>query len=88
MPTSKPPHSAADLDRLMTGLEVEFVRLVECLVSPGWRLAIPADAAPALHYTLSGMGRMIVPGIPPIALMPHTLVITPPRTSFKLEARS
>jgi hypothetical protein len=25
----------ADVDSLMTGLEVEFVKVVECLVSPG-----------------------------------------------------
>jgi AraC-like DNA-binding protein len=88
MPISKPQVTAADLDTLMAGLEVEFVKLVECLVSPGWRLSMPAGAVPALHYTLSGMGRMVVADTPPIALMPHTLVITPPGKAFKLEART
>lgn len=88
MPAPKPNLAPADLNQLMTGLEVEFVRLVECLVSPGWRLSMPANDVPALHYTLSGVGRMIVAGNPPIALMPHTLVITPPRKAFRLEARA
>jgi hypothetical protein len=33
---------ASDLDRLMTALEVNFVKLAECLVSPAWRLSFPA----------------------------------------------
>jgi AraC-like DNA-binding protein len=88
MPSPKPSLPAAALDQLMTGLEVEFVKLVECLVSPGWRLSMAASDVPALHYTLSGMGRMIVAANPPIELMPHTLVITPPGKAFKLEART
>jgi AraC-like DNA-binding protein len=88
MPAASTNLTAADLDKLMAGLDVEFVRLVECLVSPGWRLTLPANAVPGLHYTLSGMGRMIVADHPPIALMPHTLVITPPGKSFRLEART
>ena len=88
MPASKLTVAPSDLDKLMSGLEVEFVKLVECLVSPGWRLAMGSSDAPALHYALSGMGRIVVVDHPPIALMPHTLVITPPGKSFKLEAHS
>jgi AraC family transcriptional regulator, activator of mtrCDE len=83
------PHLApADLDKLMSGLEVEFVKLAECLVSPGWRLALAATDVPGVHYTLSGMGRMIIGDCPPIPLMPHTLVIIPPSRAFRLEARA
>ena len=32
--------SRSDLENLMTTLEVSFVKLTECLVSPGWRLAL------------------------------------------------
>jgi AraC family transcriptional activator of mtrCDE len=88
MSSPKPSLPVAAVDKLMSGLEVEFVRLVECLVSPGWRLSMAANEVPGLHYTLSGMGRMIVAANPPIELMPHTLVITPPGKSFKLEARA
>lgn len=80
--------SPVDLDRLMSGLEVEFVRLAECLVSPGWRLSGTAHDEPGIHYILSGMGRMIVGDGPPIPLMAHTLIIIPPGKSFRLEAHS
>jgi AraC family transcriptional regulator, activator of mtrCDE len=78
--------SAAHLDGLMTALEVNFVKLAECLVSPGWRLQIAATDAPAIHYNLNGMGRMIVGRDPPIALAPHTLAIVPAGMPFVLEA--
>jgi AraC-like DNA-binding protein len=76
---------ATDLNRLLTTLEVDFVRLAECLVSPGWRLSLgPADT-PGIHYNLAGMGRMITDNWPPIPLSPHTLAILPPRTAFRIE---
>lgn len=78
--------SAAHLDGLMTALEVNFVKLAECLVSPGWRLKIAATDAPAIHYNLKGMGRMVVGRDRPIALAPHTLAIVPPGMPFVLEA--
>ena len=70
----------------MTALEINFVKLAECLVSPGWRLKIAATNAPAIHYNLKGMGRMIVGRNSPIALAPHTLAIVPPNMPFALEA--
>ncbi len=66
----------------MTALEINFVKLAECLVSPGWRLKIAATNAPAIHYNLKGMGRMIVGRNSPIALAPHTLAIVPPNMPF------
>ena len=33
------------LDSLMSGLEVDFIMLVKCLVSRDWRLLLAADAA-------------------------------------------
>jgi AraC family transcriptional activator of mtrCDE len=76
---------APDLDRLISTLEVDFVRLVECLVSPGWRLSLGPTDAPGIHYDLTGTGRMIADKWPPISLSPHTLAILPPRTAFRLE---
>src|ERR1700710_576239 len=76
----------SDLDNLMTSLEVEFVRLSECLVSPGWRLALAgSDDAAGIHYNLAGTGRMIIGGGPPIDLRPHTLIIVPKRQPFVIE---
>jgi len=77
--------SAAQLDDLLSALSVEFVRLTECLVSPGWRLNLGGTAAPGIHYVLSGHGRMVLDGHPAIELSPHTLVITPPRQYFHIE---
>jgi AraC family transcriptional activator of mtrCDE len=76
----------ADLDSLMTGLEVEFVKLTECLVSRGWCLSLTASEVPGIHYNLAGMGRLVIGDAPPIPLAPHTLVIIPARQTFKLEA--
>jgi AraC family transcriptional activator of mtrCDE len=77
--------AASDLDRLLTTLEVDFVRLAECLVCPGWRLSLgPADT-PGIHYNLAGVGRIVTDEWPPIPLSPHTLAVLPPRTVFRIE---
>jgi AraC family transcriptional activator of mtrCDE len=77
--------SPSDLDNLMSTLEVEFVKLSECVVSPGSRLTMAATNAPGIHYDLSGMGRMIIGKHPPIDLQPHTLVVVPAGQSFCIE---
>lgn len=77
--------SDAELDSLLSVLTVEFVRLTECLVSPGWRLNLGGTSAPGIHYNLSGHGRMVLEGHPAIELSPHTLVITPPNQYFHVE---
>lgn len=77
--------SAAQLDGLLSALSVEFVRLTECLVSPGWRLNFGGASAPGIHYILCGHGRMVLEGHPAIELAPHTLVITPPNQYFHVE---
>ena len=76
----------ADIENLMTGLEVKFVRLAECLVSRGWCLSLSASEVPAIHYNLAGMGRLIIGDAPPIPLTPHTLVIIPAGNAFRVEA--
>src|SRR4051812_22985659 len=48
--------SAAELNRLLTTLEVKVVWLSECLVSPGWRLDLPRHASLGIHYSLMGDG--------------------------------
>ncbi len=82
------PVAPADLDRLLDALMVEFVRLSECLVGEGYRLELGGVDAPGLHYNLSGMGRLIVGGGEPIALQPHTLVVLPAKTLFRIEVPS
>ena len=74
----------SDLDVLMATLDVDVIGLIECLVSPGWRLSFGSADAPAIHYNLSGTGRMVVGGSP-FPLEPHTLVITPAKKPFHIE---
>jgi AraC family transcriptional activator of mtrCDE len=75
-----------ELDKLMGTLEVQFVKLAECLVTPGWRLELEATATTGIHYNLGGDGWMIVEGFEPIKLSPHTLVVVPRGLRFTLEA--
>jgi AraC family transcriptional activator of mtrCDE len=80
--------TAAELNRLLATLDVRRVGLAECEVSPGWRLDLTGPAAPGLHYTLQGAGRLVLAGHAPIALRPHTLVIVPPSLDFALEVEA
>ena len=82
------PVAAADLDRLLDTLMVGFVRLSECLVGEGYRLELGGIPAPGLHYNLSGTGRLIVGDNEPIDLQPHTLVILPAHSLFRIEVPS
>src|SRR4051812_15778139 len=82
------PVATAELDRLLDTLMVEFVRLSECLVGEGYRLELGGIDAPGLHYNISGTGRMVVGNEEPIALQPHTLVILPANTLFRIEVPS
>jgi AraC-like DNA-binding protein len=82
------PLDAADLDRLLDTLMVGFVRLSECLVGEGYRLELGGVDAPGLHYNLSGTGRLIVGNGEPIELQPHTLIILPANTLFRIEVPS
>ena len=45
-----------------------------------------AANAPALHYNISGKGRLIVRGCAPVELKPHTLVILPSGVPLRIEA--
>jgi AraC family transcriptional activator of mtrCDE len=80
--------SPSDLDALLSALEVRFVALAECVVSPGYGLDLSGVDAPGLHYSLFGHGTMRVEDEPPIRLAPHTLVVVPPRSAFRLEGTS
>jgi AraC family transcriptional activator of mtrCDE len=80
--------SPSDLDALLGALEVWFVALIECVVSPGYSLDLLGHDAPGLHYNLIGHGTMLVEGEPPIRLAPHTLVVVPPNSNFRLEGTS
>lgn len=82
------PVAAPDLDRLLDSLMVGFVRLSECLVGEGYRLDMGGIDAPGLHYNLSGAGRLIVGNAEPIELQPHTLIVIPANSPFRIEVPS
>jgi hypothetical protein len=57
-PLIQPPE--AQLRQLMHALEIDFVRLTECVVSPGWRLSFGGSDVASVHYNLAGNGRVTV----------------------------
>jgi AraC family transcriptional activator of mtrCDE len=77
--------SAKDLDILMSTLDVHFLKLTKCFVSIGYGLQLGNNPAPGIHYNIVGCGRAIAGNHPPIDLAPHTMVIVPPNTPFRIE---
>jgi AraC-like DNA-binding protein len=77
--------SPTDLDCLMSTLEVNVVALSECLVSRGYKLEMGGAKIPGLHYNLQGRGRIFIGNHPPIDLKPHTLIVVPPNSPFRIE---
>jgi AraC-like DNA-binding protein len=76
----------SDLGTLMAMLEVDVINLTECSVSRNSQLSFPASETAGIHYNLEGVGQMRVGTGPAIPLTPHTLVITPPRQPFRIDA--
>lgn len=69
--------SRADLDKLMTSLEVIHVKLSECALTAGARLELARSEHPTIHYGFAGSGVIVVQGEAPIELRAHTLVVIP-----------
>jgi AraC family transcriptional activator of mtrCDE len=44
-----------------------------------------AASVTGLHYNLKGVGKMFVPGFPPIELKPHMLIILPANMPSEIE---
>jgi AraC family transcriptional activator of mtrCDE len=80
--------SPRDLDTLLSTLDVRFVALSECLVSAGFRLEMGGIDAPGIHYNIAGMGRIFIGGGPAIDLWPHTLIVVPANSPFRIEVQS
>lgn len=78
--------SAGDLESLLGTLEVNFVALSECLVSRGYSLELEGvKNAPGIHYNIVGMGRAVIGNREPVPLRPHTLIVVPPNSPFRIE---
>src|ERR1700750_1616529 len=79
------PVSSADLERLISTLEVNFVGLSQCSVSRGYRLELGGAHAPGIHYNLFGHGKVYVGNKTPVELKPHTLIIVPRNCPLRIE---
>jgi AraC family transcriptional activator of mtrCDE len=77
---------ASDMDRLLSGLEIDFQQLAICHVAAGQSLSHCAVDGIGIHYTLGGSGAIRVGNRTELTLAPHTLVITPQGKSQALEA--
>lgn len=77
--------SPGDLEGLLGTLDVNFVALSECLVSTGYSLELGGMNAPGIHYNVVGIGRAVIGNRDPIPLMPHTLIVVPPNSPFRIE---
>lgn len=80
--------SFADLDRLLTELDVAIIGLAECFLSPNWALSSSNIQNTAIYYNVSGVGRLCVCGAPTIKLVPHMLVIIPRASKIRIEEES
>ena len=78
--------SSGDLESLLGALEVKFVALSECLVSRGYSLELEGvKNAPGIHYNIVGTGRAVIGNREPVPLRPHTLIVVPPNSPFRIE---
>jgi AraC family transcriptional activator of mtrCDE len=77
--------SSADLNNLIRSLEIDVVALTEMLIPSDHRVEMGTIDAPAIHYTLSGKGRISIGNGPSMSLEPHLLIIKPPNTPFAIE---
>lgn len=78
--------SPGDLEPLLGALEVNFVALSECLVSSGYSLELEGvKNAPGIHYNMAGSGRAVIGNREPLPLKPHTLIVVPPDSPFRIE---
>jgi AraC family transcriptional regulator, activator of mtrCDE len=75
-----------ELDRLLSILEVNFVKLSECLIGPGWRLSFQPEELPAVHYTIQGSGRFSIGEAFSVDIAPHSLIIVPPGKAFRIDS--
>src|SRR5882762_4981265 len=83
--TSTVKLSTTDLNNLMQALDIDVIALTELLVPHGHRAERGMIDAPAIHYNLSGVGRISINGGAKIPLSPHLLIIVPPNTPFMIE---
>ncbi|MBV9654639.1 MAG: helix-turn-helix transcriptional regulator [Acetobacteraceae bacterium] len=77
--------SSTDLNNLLRALEIDVVALTQLALPAGYRAEMGMLDAPAIHFNLSGHGRISINGRPMMPLTPHLLIIVPPSTPFAVE---
>lgn len=78
--------SRADLDKMMTTVEVVSADLSEVKVAAGSCIHIDRNNLPSIHYSIDGTGKLIVEGEEAIELAPHTLVLAPANKAIDIIA--
>ena len=78
--------SRQDLDKLMTTLDVTFVRLSECALAAAAHLSVARTNASTIHCCLRGAGVILLDDETPMRLTSHTLVIVPPGQAMTVAA--
>ena len=74
------------LDRLLSNLAVHVDAFALCLLSPGWRLSLPANPSVMLHFVLKGSGVVRGPHGEMIRLAPYRLAVVPSGAAHSLES--
>lgn len=74
------------LDKLLANLAVDVEPFALCLLSAGWRLALPAPANVTIHFVLEGHGAVRGPDGVAHAVAPFWLIVVPARTKHVLES--
>ena len=59
--------------------------LSKCSVSSGYALSLSGVPAPGIHYNLIGRGKIFIGDGEAIEVAPHTLIIVPPNSPFRIE---
>jgi AraC family transcriptional activator of mtrCDE len=89
MPVSKTPTtprvSALDIDQLISSLDIQVVRLSQCLIGNGYVLDMDGRDFIGIHYILTGRGEMHIAKYGSVELSPHTLLILPPQHPLRVE---
>ncbi|GAB3427547.1 cupin domain-containing protein [Massilia solisilvae] len=75
----------ADLDRLVSTMDVQVIALSECVVGPGFALDLDGLDTPSFHYIRQGHGWLYTSNEQPAEIGSQTLIIVPPHCPFRFE---
>jgi AraC-like DNA-binding protein len=76
------------LSRLLDVLDIGVTRFAMCDIPGGCGMRFDPCETASLHYCLAGLGTLVVHGMAPIQLAPHSFVLLPPGLAYRLESAS